>query len=85
MKRLIKIRVPMIVTADGKWAVNGCHETRNEPDWSWIDEMCDHEKATINPMRYWIETAVEVPETGIVIGAAIPEDAPSPGRGGDAT
>ena len=70
---LIKIRVPMIVTADGKWAANGSHELVNEPDWSWMDEMCDHEKQTVNPRRFWIETAVELPETITVTGAAIPE------------
>lgn len=71
--KLIKIRVPMIVTGDGKWAVNGSHEMVDEPDWSWMDEMCDHEKPTLNPRRYWIETVVEVAETETVTGTAVPE------------
>ena len=78
--RLIKIRVPMIVTADGYWAVMGSHRTAadNDPDWGGIDEMCDYDNPTVNPRRYWIETVVEVPETGTVTGAAIPEDSLSP-------
>lgn len=79
MAKLIKIRVPMIVTGDGKWAASGSHridtETVSDPDWQWLDEMCDHDKPTINPRRFWIETVVELPETETVTGAAIPESA----------
>lgn len=56
----IKIRVPMIVTADGKWAINGSHEM-TEPDWPWIDEMCDSSNPTICPQRYWVEIIVDKP------------------------
>lgn len=56
----IKIRVPMIVTADGKWAVNGSH-SMEEPDWGWLDEMCDFENETESPQRYWVEIIVDKP------------------------
>jgi hypothetical protein len=73
MKKLIKIRIPMIVTEDGKWAAQGSHSSTGDPDWSGIDEACDWENPTINPRRYWIETAVELPETETVTAAAIPQ------------
>lgn len=74
MPTLMKIRIPMIVTADGKWAAHSSSDHEGPPDWGWIDEMCDHDKPTVNPRRYWVETAVEVPETGTVTGSAIPEE-----------
>lgn len=76
MPKLIKIRVPMIVTADGKWAVHGAssYDPKIDTDWRWLDEMCDHDTPTINPRRFWIETAVEVSdEETVVTGATIPE------------
>jgi hypothetical protein len=70
-EELIKIRVPMIVTADGKWAVNGSHATVSEPDWSFIDEMCDYETPTVMPQRYWITAYVKRPKVREVAGAAV--------------
>jgi hypothetical protein len=74
MAKLLKIIIPMLVTADGKWSASGSSEANGEPDWPWLDEMCDHEKPTVNPQRYWIETVVEIPETKTVCGVAMPEN-----------
>ena len=71
-KKIIQIRIPMIVTADGKWAACGSHY-ENDADWSNIDEMCDFENQTVMPMRYWIETSVDVPEVE-TIGAQAKAD-----------
>ena len=73
MPSLVKIRIPMIVTADGKWAAHGSSSIADQPDWECCDEMCDYENPTINPRRFWIETVVELPETLTVTGAAMPE------------
>lgn len=73
-KKMIPIRIAMIVTADGKWAAQGSHN--DDPgcaDWSNIDEMCDWENPTVMPMRFWIETSVEVPEVE-TIGAQVTAD-----------
>jgi hypothetical protein len=72
-EELIEIRIPMVVTADGKWAANGSHELVKDPDWSWIDEMCDHEKPTVCPQRYWITAYVKRPKVGEIPGAAVRE------------
>jgi hypothetical protein len=57
----LTLRIPLIVTADGKWAV--CHSSSHaEPDWSSIDEMCDYDNPTNSPHRFWIETTVDVPQ-----------------------
>lgn len=71
---LIEIRVPMIVTADGKWAVSGSSAANGEPDWAWLDESCDYENQTINPTRYWITAYVRRPKVGEIRGAAIRDD-----------
>ena len=66
--KTIKIRVPMIVTGDGKWAVSGSYELAKEgPDWAWIDEMCDHENPTINPRRFWLEAEVPLLEVDTIV------------------
>lgn len=71
---LIEIRIPMIVTADGKWSASGSSQANGEPDWPWLDEMCDDDKPTVNPQRYWITVYVKAPQTLEVAGAAIKED-----------
>ena len=75
---LIEIRIPMIVTADGKWAAQGSHRSLDDPDWSDIDEMCDYDAPTINPQRYWITAYVKAPKVREVAGAALREGEPSP-------
>ena len=74
---LIEVRIPMIVTADGKWAASGSSGAKGEPDWPWLDEMCDYEKPTVCPQRYWITAYVKRPKVGEIPGAAA-RDFPSP-------
>jgi hypothetical protein len=57
----IKVRIPVIVTADGKWAAHGSHWP-GEPDWFWIEETCDREKHTICPQRMFIVAELPMPE-----------------------
>jgi len=70
---LIEIRIPMIVTADGKWAASGSSAANGDPDWSWLDEMCDDDKPTVCPQRYWITAYVKMPKVGEVVGSAVRE------------
>jgi hypothetical protein len=70
---LIEIRIPMIITADGKWAASGSSAGQSEPDWPWLDEMADYEKPTICPQRYWITAYVKQPKIREIAGAAVPE------------
>lgn len=70
---LIEIRIPMIVTADGKWAASGSDSATQDPDWDWLDEMCGYEKPTRNPQRYWITAYVKAPKTLEVAGSAVKE------------
>lgn len=59
----IKVRIPAIVTANGKWAASGSLAANAEPDWAWLDEMCDMDNPTVNPQRVWIEAELPLPET----------------------
>lgn len=72
MPKLLKIKIPLIVTADGKWATMSSHR-EEEPDWSGIDEHCDYENPTVMPQRYLVDAVIELPETKEVRGVAIPE------------
>ena len=68
--KTIKVRIPVIVTADGKWAAQGSHhDDPANPDWSVIDEMCDWENPTVMPMRHWVEADIQLPETETYLGA----------------
>lgn len=67
--KTVKARIAAIVTADGKWAAQGCHSSPDEDaDWSWLNEMCDYEKPTINPQRVWITVELPIPEVSEVVG-----------------
>lgn len=55
---LIEVRVPLLVTEDGKWGASGCSDAP-EPDWIWLDELCDRDKAAMSPKRYWITVYVK--------------------------
>lgn len=74
MTEFVKVRIPLIVTADGRWAASGSHTAVGDPDWDWLDEMCDHEKPTASPQRYWIETVVEAPAIKHIVGVVSPDD-----------
>lgn len=68
----ITVRVPAIVTADGKWAINGSRDlSKDDPDWQWLDEMCDHENATVCPQRMWVTIELPVPEIKEVTAGAV--------------
>ena len=70
---LIEVRIPLIVTADGYWAAMGSHRSLadKDPDWAYVDEMCDYDNPTVNPQRYWITAYVRKPNVGEIPGAAI--------------
>ena len=74
----LEIKIPLIVTADGKWSASGSSGAGGIPDWGWIEEAADYENPLVSPQRYWIETVVEIPETKTATGSAIPEDAHTP-------
>lgn len=71
---LIEIRIPMIVTADGKWAASGSSAANGDPDWNWLDEMCDDDKPTFYPQRYWITAYVKAPQTLEIADSAVKDE-----------
>lgn len=65
------IRIPMIATADGKWAANGSSGLEKDgPDWAWIDEMADHKTPLVCPQRFWVTVEIDLPETKEIEGVA---------------
>lgn len=66
----MKIRIPVVVTADGKWAAQGSHYGKpGEEDWSGIDEACDWDNPTVMPMRLFVEAEVSIPRLETVAGS----------------
>lgn len=70
MAEKVKLRIPAIVTADGKWAASGSHSSVADPDWAWLDEMCDIDNPTVSPQRHWIEVEIDLPEIKTAKAAA---------------
>jgi hypothetical protein len=68
----VKVRIPIIVTADGKWAAASSHK-EDKPDWGWLDELCDDINPTVMPMRYFIVAELPVPKTEMVFGEVVRE------------
>lgn len=71
-KKLMKILIPLIVTADGKWATMSSYR-EEVPDWGAIDEHVDYENPTIIPQRYLVEAIIEIPEIKIAVGRPMPQ------------
>ena len=59
----VKLKIPAIVTADGRWSANGSCNLK-EPDWAWLEEMIDidWEHSIGLHRRIMIEAEVDVPE-----------------------
>jgi hypothetical protein len=68
--KTIKVRIPAIVTTDGKWAAMASSGAGGEPDWEYLFEMCDYENPTKGPRRFWIEAELPVPDdTEVTVSA----------------
>jgi hypothetical protein len=69
--RTITIKIPLIVTADGKWGANG-GTTMKEPDWMYCEELCDFENVIVDYQRFFVEVTVQLPEIKEATGVAEP-------------
>ena len=66
----IKVKIPVVITADGKWAAGGSHHPGNI-DWEFIEEGCDFDAPLVSPQRYFVEAELEVPEVRTVSGEVV--------------
>jgi hypothetical protein len=68
--KTIKVRIPVIVTANGNWGASGSND-ESEPDWSWMDEMCGFDTPQ---QRMFVIAELPLPEIGEVEATKV-EDA----------
>ncbi len=72
MAKTLKVRIPAVVSPDGKWAAYGYPMT--DPSWSMIEEVADngdygdYERSY---QRFWITAELPVPEPQEVAGDVV--------------
>lgn len=69
---LIEIRIPLLVTSDGKWKAAGSPQEMSDPDWSFLHDCCldDPDVELKNPQQYWITAYVKRPKPREIPGIA---------------
>ena len=67
-ERQMKVRIPAVVSASGKWAAYGYPSAQTEPDWSMIEEVADNGEMDATYSRIWITVDLPIPATVELVG-----------------
>lgn len=68
------VRIPYVISADGRWCASGDKESNQHPDWLLMEEIADGGKEFAHYQRGWIEVDLPVPsDIPDIKGRAIPE------------
>ena len=59
----MKVRIPAVISASGKWCVYGYPSAQTDPDWSMIEEVADNGDFDTTYQRIWITVDLPIPET----------------------
>ena len=63
MRKTIKVRIPAVVSADGKWCAYGYPSAQVDPDWSMVEEVADNgNDPCFGYQRLWITAELPVPD-----------------------
>lgn len=62
MAKTIKVRIPAVVSPDGKWCAYGYPGAMEDPDWSMVEWVADNGEPTYEYQRIWITAELPVPE-----------------------
>lgn len=73
---LLRVRIPYVISATGKWCAYGYPGAQENPDWAMVEDVADNgEDFTANYQRGWIEVDLPQPPDAInVEGKASPND-----------
>jgi hypothetical protein len=66
--KTLKVRIPAVVSPDGKWAAYGYPSAMIDPDWSMVEEVADNGEASFNYKRVWITVELPIPEAEEITG-----------------
>ena len=59
----MKVRIPAVISASGKWCAYGYPSAETEPDWAMILEIADNGEVESDYRRIWITVDLPIPET----------------------
>jgi hypothetical protein len=62
MAKTLKVRIPAVVSSDGKWCAYGYPGAMKDPDWSMVEEVADNGEASFDYKRMWITVELPVPD-----------------------
>jgi len=63
MAKTLKVRIPAVISPDGKWCAYGYPGAMTNPDWSMVEEVADNGEASFEYKRVWITAELPIPET----------------------
>jgi hypothetical protein len=66
----MKVKIPAVVAADGKWAAYGYPSAQTDPDWSMIEEVADNGDDYTSYRRLWITVDLPIPEKSVEVEAS---------------
>lgn len=69
MARTMNVRIPAVVSADGKWAAYGYPGAMKDPDWAMVEEVADNGEEWTSYQRVWITVQLPLPEPVVDIEA----------------
>lgn len=65
----LKVRIPAVISSDGKWAAYGYSTAQKDPDWSMVEEVADNGDGVTSYQRVWITVELPMPEPTIDVEA----------------
>jgi len=69
----MKVRIPAVISAEGKWCAYGYPSAQDDPDWSMIMEVADNGGDIVGDYRrVWITVDLPEPQTAEVVGTVQP-------------
>lgn len=58
----MRVRIPYVVSADGRWCAYGYPEAQRDPDWSMMEEVADNGADDLpRYQRGWIDVDLQIP------------------------
>lgn len=66
----MKVRIPFIINAAGKWCAYGYPEAEGHPDWDMMLEVASPDELGDDFQRGWIEVELPVPQELTASGSA---------------
>lgn len=71
MAKTIKVRIPAVISPDGKWCAYGYPGVMKDPDWSMVEEVADNGEPSYEYKRLWITVELPIPETAEIEASSV--------------